>query len=246
MLLSTAIMALVFVSLTQAFIILRNNQQIVESEERRYNSYLLADELRQSSDDLTRMARTYSQTSDKRFADYFQEILDIRNGNAPRPEKYSNIYWDFVASTGERPRPGTSHIALNALMKKAGFTETEMELLEKAESESNSLVNLEIQAMNAMIGLYRDASGKYTVKGRPDPQLARRLLYGDEYHKAKERIMHPLEQFLNMADKRTGKEIKLYKDREKIMVFLLIGTISLAALLSIVSIIMMADSARKL
>ncbi len=246
MVLSTAIMALVFISLTQAFIILRNNQQILESEEKKHNSYLLADELRQSSDDLTRMARTYSQTLDKRFADYFQEILDIRNGNVPRPEKYNNIYWDFVVSTGERPRSGTTNVPLNALMKKAGFTDAELELLEKAENESNALVNLEVQAMNAIVGLYRDASGKYTVQGKPDPELARRLLYSDNYHKWKERIMSSIEQFFEMSDKRTGQEIKLYKNRERIMLFLLIGTISLAALLAIVSIIMMADSARKL
>ena len=246
MIISTAIMALVLVSLTEAFIIMRNTQQMAEAEENRYTSYLLADELRQSSDDLTRMMRTYSQTSDKRYAEYFYEILDIRNGIAPRPEKYHSIYWDFIASTGTPPRPSGTPVALKTLMKRAGFTDAELNLLQTAEDESNALVNLEVQAMNAMAGLYRDASGNYTVRGRPDPKLARRLLHGSEYHQAKERIMYPLEKFFDAVDERTAKEVKHFEEREEMLAFLLIGTTGLAGLLSIISIIMMAGSARKL
>jgi hypothetical protein len=69
------------------------NQQIEECEERKYFSYKLADELRQSSDDLTRMVRTYSITGDPIYKEYFQQILDIRNGISPRPENYSGIFW---------------------------------------------------------------------------------------------------------------------------------------------------------
>ena len=43
---------------------LTNQKRISAAEERRYQSRLLADELRQSSDDLTRLARTYVVTAD--------------------------------------------------------------------------------------------------------------------------------------------------------------------------------------
>lgn len=246
MVLSTAIMALVLVSLTEAFIIMRNTQQMVEAQENRYLSYLLGDELRQSSDDLTRMVRTYAETGEGRYKNYFEEILDIRNGILARPEKYHSIYWDFVVSTGIPPRPSGTPVALNALMKKSGFTDIELELLAAAENESNSMVNLEIQAMNAMGGLYKDASGNYTVRGNPDPDLARRLLHSKEYHRAKELVMQPLQEFFETVDKRTAKEVKRYREREELLVFTLIGTTCLVAMLAIISIIMMADSARKL
>ena len=58
------------------------------------------DELRQSSDDLTRMARTYAATGDQRFVDYFNQILDIRSGKAPRPLQYGRVYWDLVIASG--------------------------------------------------------------------------------------------------------------------------------------------------
>src|SRR4029077_9118967 len=74
---------------------------IAQAEARRYRSYKLADELRQSSDDLTRMARLYVVTGDPRYREYFEQILAIRDGQAPRPLDYGNVYWDFVVAWGK-------------------------------------------------------------------------------------------------------------------------------------------------
>ena len=46
----------------------------------RYQSYLLADELRQSSDDLTRLARTYVVSGEEAYEQQYMDILAIRNG----------------------------------------------------------------------------------------------------------------------------------------------------------------------
>lgn len=56
-----AIFAIVFV------IYVRSEKHIDRANELRYQSRLLAGELRQSSDDLTRMARSYIATGDPRF-----------------------------------------------------------------------------------------------------------------------------------------------------------------------------------
>ena len=61
-----------------------------------HRSYKLADQLRQSSDDLTRMVRTYAATGDSTFEEYFYTILNIRDGKVPRPEHYDRIFWDFI------------------------------------------------------------------------------------------------------------------------------------------------------
>ena len=75
-----------------------NQQAVAAAETRRYESYQLADELRQSSDDLTRMVRTYVVTGDESYREYFEEILRIRRGEALRPAGYDGIYWDFVTA----------------------------------------------------------------------------------------------------------------------------------------------------
>ena len=51
--------SLVYVS----YLLAENQTKLAASEIRRLESYKLADELRQSSDDLTRMARTYVVTA---------------------------------------------------------------------------------------------------------------------------------------------------------------------------------------
>ena len=74
-------------------------------QQARYTSSLLADELRQSSDDLTRLARTYVMSGDPMWEQQYFEVLDIRNGKKARPAGYEKIYWDFRAA-GREPAVG--------------------------------------------------------------------------------------------------------------------------------------------
>ncbi len=61
-------------------------QQIEKQWLIRYQSYQAADELRQSSDDLTRLGRTYVVTGDEKYEKMYMDILDIRNGQKPKPD----------------------------------------------------------------------------------------------------------------------------------------------------------------
>ena len=239
-----SIVTLMLVSLLLYMEVLENEEKVFDSSAKRYNSYLLADELRQSSDDLTRMARTYTVTADQKYKEYFDRILAIRGGDAPRPVDYHNIYWDFVAATGTSPRIDTPAKSLKQLMKEEDFTESEFALLQETENESNELVNLENRAMNAMVGVFEDGTGRYN-KGVPDKELARNLLHGDEYHKAKEKIMNPLEKFFEAIDHRTSGEITVYRDKQRRLNLVLMITLGLSACLALISLILGALSLKK-
>ena len=67
------------------------SDHVAQAERQRYQSYLLADMLRQSSDDLTRLARTYVVTGEARYEQQYWDILAIRNGEKPMPEAYHRI-----------------------------------------------------------------------------------------------------------------------------------------------------------
>ena len=86
------------------FQVARTQANLAEVNNTRYVSYLLADELRQSSDDLTRLARTYVVTGDAKYEQQYMDILDIRNGKKPRPQHYERIYWDCLLYTSPSPR----------------------------------------------------------------------------------------------------------------------------------------------
>jgi len=200
----TVLAAFAFVIVT---LMVRNENRIADGQARRFLSYQLADEVRQSSDDLTRMARTYVVTGEPRFEEYFNRILEIRDGRAPRPVGYNGVYWDFVSATGEPPKPDGNPVAVESLMRDLGFSAEEFALLDRAKGLSDDLVALEARAMHAVKGLFPDSTGAFSVRGEPDPELARQLLHGQEYHEAKASIMAPIDEFLVTVDARTAEEI---------------------------------------
>nr|MBA3494725.1 methyl-accepting chemotaxis protein [Gammaproteobacteria bacterium] len=104
-------------------------QSMIETSERRYLSYKLADELRQSSDDLTRMARTYVVTGDPIYEAFFTDILAIRNGEQARPEHYDRVYWDFATARRERPSATGPAVPIETRMREMRFTQAEFGLL---------------------------------------------------------------------------------------------------------------------
>ena len=183
------------------------HNQISDAEHRRFQSFKLVDELRQSSDDLTRMARSYVSTGDERYARYYQEILDIRNGVTPRPMHYDLVYWDLVGPDGWRPTEFGNPAALQSLMVAQKFTNVEFAKLHEAQAKSDELVHLEVVAMNAVVGKFDDGWGEFLLVGEPDFELARGLMFGLDYHAAKAKIMVPINEFLIMLDMRTAREV---------------------------------------
>ncbi|MBO9402691.1 methyl-accepting chemotaxis protein [Shimia sp. R9_3] len=216
----------------------QSGEALRNAYEQQYTSYLLADELRQSSDDLTRLARTYVVTADPAYEAQYMDILAIRNGEKERPSDYHRIYWDFVAAG--RPVPAGSGItrSLEDLMRDAGFTDAEFELLAQAKANSDGLVALEVRAMNAVKGIYQDSTGAYTVSAEPDFALARDLMHSKQYHQYKADIMAPLDEFLASPELRISGQISAlteeYKSAEqasKISVFVIIAAVLLMGLM---------------
>lgn len=219
------IIALMF--LAGAFFLFKSSQtDVSRTYENQYRSYLLADELRQSSDDLTRLARTYVITGDAKYEVQYFDILDIRNGKKPRPADYHRIYWDFIAADLPKPRKDTVTVPLDELMKNAGFTDAEFKFLSQAQANSDGLVGLEVKAMNAVKGLFDNGSGQYTVNKDPDFKLARELMHSNDYHKFKANIMTPVDKFFVALENRTSTEINA---AENLSVFY--GSVALVALI---------------
>jgi len=184
-----------------------------EISEKRYQSYLLADELRHSSDSLTRLARTYVVTANPEYEREYLKIIDIRNGKAPRPQDYHRIYWTFVAGGNAKPRPDGEPVALQTLMEQAGFSDEEFGKLKEAKAKSDDLAQLEIEAINAVKGRFADAQGNYTVNAEPDLALARTLLHSPQYHVFKARVMEPIDDFFALVDARTAQEVTLANNK---------------------------------
>ncbi len=172
-----------------------SEHRVDRANELRHRSYLLADELRQSGDDLTRMVRTYAATGDPVYKQHFQDILDIRDGKKPRPQNYSIPYWDLVLRDGPAPRASQQAIGLLELMRQAEFTEEEFGKLAKAKANSDALTVPEFEAMKLV-----ESSGPEAAANQ---DRARRMLYDDKYHQANAAVMGPIHDFFVLVDQRT-------------------------------------------
>ncbi|WED24771.1 methyl-accepting chemotaxis protein [Vibrio sp. JC009] len=203
-LLATTALVILFALL---YVTTSKHEQLYHSQVERYNSYLLADELRQSSDDLTRLARTYVMTGDDKYEKMYWDILAIRNGDKARPQHMERIYWDLVLNYGEKPSPDGERESLQSLMEKAGFTDEEFRQLTQAQNNSDGLVTTETIAMNAVKGLFDNGSGSYTKRGEPDREMARRIMHDNQYHADKAKIMKPVNEFLALLDERTKTQV---------------------------------------
>jgi PAS domain S-box-containing protein len=226
------------ISLLALFVGLRylEQRELNHAQDIRYHSFLVADELRQSSDDLTRMARAYVDTGDPRFERYFWEILAIRNGDLERPLHYERSYWDLVIGDPDfQPLPGGPKVSLRRQMMKLGFTLDEIAKLNEAENHSNELVELERAAFNAMKGQYKDQSGESDIVGEPDPALARSILYGENYRAAKARIMRSINEFYELFDARTLQAIRVTQQYTNLYVFGVFLSLALLAVWLVLS-----------
>jgi len=214
--------------LVTAFLYFKAEQEVGRVEELRYQSYTLADELRQSSDELTRMVRTYVATDDVRYKQYYQEILDIRNGKSPRPRQYTSIYWALkLADSSATNHNAGPAIPLRTLIKNSAFPDQELGKLLEAENYSNELAVIERDVMR----LHDYAKKRSDV----DSHKILLRLHDADYHRAKLKIMQPISELYVLMAKRTDASISQAKKSAYLML-----AASGALLLAMLSIIFRA------
>ena len=190
-------------------------------QENRIKSLNLADELRQSSDNLSKFARMYIVTSDIKYKIYYNDIVDIRSGFKRRPLYYDDIYWDLKV-VGGNDTSTIDAISFEKRMSDLNFTDIEFKMLEKSQNESNKLVKIEEEAFSIV------ENDTYHIEKAKD------LLFNYEYLKDKSDIMIPIAEFKNKVDERTIKSLKFNQKKARLyMVYGIISSILSLVLLSL-------------
>ena len=238
----SSLLILIIISSVIFLQILQSDHQIIDFEDRRYRFSVLSDELRQTIDDLTRMSRLYVVTRDTKYREYFQTILDIKDGIRPRPEDYHNIYWDFYVATGEPPRKNSHPIDLQTLIQQESLTQKEMFFFQEAEVATKNLIQLQEQAMNIMIGFVAtDDDGRYTLN-IADPVKARQILHGDKYNQIKQKAMQFLNTFFELVNTRFSDTLNKHKTTRKKLYTSLTITLGVIFCLVIISFLLIIFS----
>jgi PAS domain S-box-containing protein len=209
--------ALLLIPLALVFIIyVHGEKQIDRANDLRHVSLHLSVELRQSSDDLTRLARTYVITGEPLYKKQYQDILDIRDGKKPRPEDYWRVYWDLIQEEGQPPRPDTARsVPLIELMREHGFSEQELAKMTTAKSNSDRLAVTEKEAMKLS---ETSGPGAEAAHAR-----ARAMMYDRNYYRAKADIMRPIDEVYVLMEKRTTDAVHSAENMAMLLRMILIG-----------------------
>ena len=228
---SLIVMSFVFASIitsTAAFVILlsRSQESEVRISDRYIKSVNLALELKQSTDDLTRVVRAYSVSSDPVYELYFRKISYIRDGKEPHPDNFSLFYWDYITGNVEKFKQDGETYSINNRMLEIGLSSEANLKLSMAKEVSDDLMNLEERAINAVKGIFLDDNGEYNIESKPNLLYAQAILNSDEYYAAKAEIMKYIEDFLNIVqDRMEFEETQLHKRNNAIIIIitLLVG-----------------------
>ncbi len=180
--------------------------QLVELNQAVSFSHALA----KSSDDLTNYGRYFVATKNEIWRTEYNNVLKIRNGVLPDEN-------GIKKSFKERLKDGP-------------FLQNELDILLKAEEQSNNLAKLENEAF------------VWIDKGKPEMvddiqthhfMAAQLLMFGDEYKNFKKEIILNTQKFYNAVDERLNTKFKFYMT----MAWSLITIINLSLLLLVMIII---------
>ncbi|MGP1594993.1 MAG: methyl-accepting chemotaxis protein, partial [Treponema sp.] len=199
------------------FLMKQQKDTLIVRQNQKELSLLLAEELKQSSEDLTGLCR------------YFV----ISGGN----EVYRNNYFSLVKwRNGEISRPQTVHhklfpnrqISQIALFAEFGCTDQELLLLQNAFDASTELAKLENQAMESVRTNTAVQGIAHINTNETIDKFAIRILHDDFYQVQTEKIMQPIIEFHNVIEQRTNAQMEhelLVLDIYQILAFIFISCV---------------------
>lgn len=191
---------------------------IERKSEARVSLMSLAGELRQSSDDLTRFARSFAATGNEGYKNRYQAVLDIREGNAERPQGYEHVYWDLEQIGLLKDSEISSRVPLLTRLRESGMDSYMVDLLATSKSRSDQLVNLEHRA--------------FSLVETGNSAEAVRILFSDEYHLEKGQIMEPILFFQLRVDSQTGMALAAALEDTRDTMRVSIAAITMALILA--------------
>jgi methyl-accepting chemotaxis protein len=202
------------------------NLNLDQAHESRYYSFVLANEMRRTSEDLTKFGRAYVTTGDPNDEERYYYVLDVFNGKRARPKNYERFNWDLINTKQLRSAPSDTGVPLLELMKRAGFTAEELAKMQEAKANNDVLTKIEITAFNAVKGQFDDGAGNFTVTGAPNQAMAQELMFDQNYRAKVGRVMVPINDFLRMVDERTQRHVSVAQERYselELVIFSLLG-----------------------
>lgn len=206
----------VLVLLGATLLDIRSSQHAIQQlEEQRLLRHRFAEELRSSSDGLTRLARAYVATNEKRYEEYYYEIADIRNGKQPRPASFDSSYLPRRLALQDIPLDG-ERIAYRELLQYR-LAPNDIATLTAILARSEKLMAIDRKAIAAVNGMEPNTA---FAAGIPNLPLARQLMYSPTYMHEWAKIVEELQQFNQRIETETGQNVAAHVRHQRNLLLL--------------------------
>ena len=195
---STAIILMMMCLIGMIVMVRISINDILHTHEKTSVCQLLANELRQSSEDLSNNSRMFVVSGGNEiYSNEYNDILAWRSGRAPRPTNLADNLF-----------PGET-INLVDLLEQVGFTEEELITVETSLALSDGLGKTEAQAMES-IRLGKIVSGpQFAIPGEGVEEFALRILTNDSYNSITHQIIRPLDTLNANITQRMAEESRV-------------------------------------
>ncbi|MGD9668283.1 MAG: hypothetical protein AB7U75_04410 [Hyphomicrobiaceae bacterium] len=215
-----ALIVILFVSIFALFNLeSRDLVQLVDAYRQHHEKYVIATRMRNSTNDLTRLARTYAMTGDEKFHRQYLELLKTRNGELPEPANYDWIYWDYLAVDGQPPPSELTYpISYDEVIRRGDLNTHEQELLSQARKKSDELAVFEQSVF---------AEGTW-----PTGSTSALQLFDPKYHSDKLEILSRVNVVFQSLDHRAKARIQTLQaeyEKKQLIQVVLFGALLLAS-----------------
>ena len=226
--------ALVGLLLVVTTLQVRDSAKQTRAENQRNRSFRLAESMRKSSNDLTLMVRLYVSTGDPTYREYYEEILAVRAGTAPRPLDYDSSFWDRVLAEGKAfVRYGRPESLVDQ-MRAADFTREEFEALNASLRASNDLAIVETEVMDRVAArIARGVDSTYFSDIAPEYQR----LVDRAYLAQKGVIMGAVGDFIARVEQRTLDAVERARSTSRTFSVVQIVILGLTVLVGLVAMV---------
>jgi serine phosphatase RsbU (regulator of sigma subunit) len=209
--------------------ILFANQSILHTlTQRQQKAAAILHEVRRNLTDRTRFVQAYTQTSERKYLQFYESILAIEQGKIPRPQAYERVYWDLMLGNGIKPRLDDEKKPLVWLWKEIRLTKEEKKRRQTLQNHAIRLQKLEQKAIDwVQQAAIKPKQANFFLDS------ARRYLYNLEYQQAQITAFQGADTLEVMLNQRLQSNISSLSENQSVVfmgltALLLSGAISLS------------------
>lgn len=190
------------------------NRKLNELQEKRIEIQKLAIDYRESIEEHSNNVRAFVASTNENYENEAEKIHLIREGKLPNEEGVT--------------------ISLKNRTNQFTFSPAEYQKIDESNEAYQTCYEIHREAINAVKGNFNDGFGNYSIEKEPDIELAKQLVFSDEYEEHLENAIEPIDELIEHIEKRTRKEVTTLKEKNLLFAkFMDIATMVIIVLLVI-------------